>query len=101
MNYKDLWTSHSHRINADDSEKYMDEEDFNIAILEWESAKKVSRVELPVKPATCEHNFQIAKRDYYKPDGGQNAFGKTYDQSRTYSTLFCTKCGETKEIITS
>lgn len=48
MNYKDLWTSHSHRINADDSEKYMDEEDFKIAILEWESAKTVSRVELPV-----------------------------------------------------
>lgn len=57
--------------------------------------------EPPVKAATCEHNFQIAKRDYYKPDGGQNAFGRTYDQSRTYSTLFCTKCGETKEIITS
>lgn len=50
MNYKDLWTSHSHRINADDSEKYMDEEDFKIAILEWESAKTVSRVELPVMP---------------------------------------------------
>ena len=51
MDYKDLWTSNSHRINADDSEKYMDEEDFKIAILEWESAKTVSRVELPVKPA--------------------------------------------------
>ena len=66
---------------------------------------KVADIAIPlgaeVKPATCEHNFQIAKRDYYKPDGGQNAFGKTYDQSRTYSTLFCTKCGETKEIITS
>lgn len=58
MNYKDLWTSHSHRINADDSEKYMDEEDFKIAILEWESAKTVSRVELPVKPVdygTCKN----------------------------------------------
>lgn len=54
-----------------------------------------------VKPDACEHNFQIARRDYYKPDGGQNTFGRTYDQSRTYSTLFCTKCGETKEIITS
>ena len=53
MDYKDLWTSHSHRINADDSEKYMDEEDFKIAILEWESAKTVSRVELPVKPDFC------------------------------------------------
>lgn len=67
---------------------------------ELEKAKSFP-LDKPVKPATCEHNFQIAKRDYYKPDGGQNAFGKTYDQSRTYSTLFCTKCGETKEIITS
>lgn len=50
MTIEDLWLSHSHRVNADDSEKYMDEEDFKIAILEWESAKTVSRVELPVKP---------------------------------------------------
>lgn len=28
---KKLWLTHSHRINADDSEKYMDEEDFKIA----------------------------------------------------------------------
>ena len=54
MNYKDLWLTHSHRINADDSEKYMDEEDFKIAILEWESAKKVSRVELPVMQKIAE-----------------------------------------------
>ena len=54
MNYKDLWLTHSHRINADDSEKYMDEEDFKIAILEWESAKTVSRVELPVMQRKCD-----------------------------------------------
>jgi hypothetical protein len=66
MNYKDLWTSHSHRINADDSEKYMDEEDFNMAILEWESAKKVSRVELPVKPEIAEEELLNFKQKLYK-----------------------------------
>lgn len=53
------------------------------------------------KSQICEHNFQIAKKDFYKPDGGQNMFGPTYDQTKTYSTLFCTKCGTTKEIVTS
>lgn len=68
MNYKDLWTSHSHRINADDSEKYMDEEDFKIAILEWESAKTVSRVELPVilpkpNPTVCKLQSLLVEAD--------------------------------------
>lgn len=63
MNYKDLWTSHSHRINADDSEKYMDEEDFKIAILEWESAKTVSRVKLPVRVQIAEERENILLSD--------------------------------------
>ena len=58
-------------------------------------------LEARVKPATCEHNFQIAKHNYYKLNCAPHAFGRIYDLSRTYSTLFCTKCGETKEIITS
>ena len=55
---------------------------------------------LTMKPV-CEHNFQIARKDYYKPDGGENILGITYDQTKTFSTLFCTKCGKTKEISTN
>lgn len=68
MNYKDLWTSHSHRINADDSEKYMDEEDFKIAILEWESAKTVSRVELPVMQKTADDKYLYWKSTVVQDD---------------------------------
>ena len=55
-----------------------------------------------VEPQTCEHNYQIAKSDYYKQTGKIGVLGvMTYNIDITYSMLFCTKCGETKEIITS
>lgn len=48
----------------------------------------------------CEHNYQIAKRDYYKPTGEIGVLGiPTYKQDVSYSMLYCTKCGETKEIV--
>jgi len=45
-----------------------------------------------------EHNYEKGREDYYKLDGNRNGFGRTYDQSVGYTMLFCTKCGETKEI---
>lgn len=61
MTIEDLWLSHSHRINADDSEKYMDEEDFKIAILEWESAKTLGRAELPKESRIIEEKQKIIR----------------------------------------
>jgi hypothetical protein len=49
-----------------------------------------------------EHNFEIAKRNYYKYTGQVGGLGlPTTDQSVAFSMLFCTKCGDTKEIIAS
>lgn len=45
------------------------------------------------------HEFVQAGRPYYKENGGVNMFGKTYDHSIEYQTLFCKNCGETKEIV--
>lgn len=51
---------------------------------------------------SCEHNYQIAKENYYKPTGEKGALGiMTYKQDISYSMLFCTKCGETKEIVSN
>jgi len=54
------------------------------------------------KQPACEHNYQIARKDYYKPTGQIGALGlMTYKQDKTYSMLYCTKCADTKEIISS
>lgn len=52
---------------------------------------RAGQVKPEVKPA-CEHNFQALRRDYYRPASGQN---------KSYSEYCCTKCGETKETITT
>jgi ribosomal protein S27AE len=41
------------------------------------------------------HVFDIAKRGYYKRDGGNT------DQSVEYTMLFCKRCGVTKEVISA
>jgi len=66
-------------------------------------ANKLSnQLEAQVKPATCEHNFQIARNGYFKSTGEIGTLGlPTYKQDIVYCMLYCTKCGETKEIITS
>jgi len=48
-----------------------------------------------------EHNFEIAKKDFYKLSGELGPAGPTYKQDETFSTLYCRKCGITKEIKTS
>ena len=47
------------------------------------------------------HTYTVARAGYYKTNGRRNEFGATYDQSVEYSTLYCTKCGDTKEIVSS
>lgn len=45
------------------------------------------------------HEFHILKANYYKPTGQIGALGTaTYEQTVTYSTLYCRKCGETREV---
>lgn len=48
---------------------------------------------------TCEHEFKVLNEGWFKELGQRNSFGTIYDSSIEYSTLFCSKCGETKEII--
>ena len=56
-------------------------------------------------PDCCKdgHDFQVAKANYYKLDSGtgNGFFGNIYNQSVVYSTLYCKKCGETKEVISA
>lgn len=45
------------------------------------------------------HQYTIASKDYYKLlDKSFGSLGP-YDQSVSYATLFCERCGETKEIV--
>jgi len=67
-----------------------------------EAIRISSQLKPQVKPATCEHNFQIARNGYFKSTGEIGTLGlPTYKQDIVYCMLYCTKCGETKEIITS
>ena len=48
------------------------------------------------------HDFFVAKRGYYKEDGGTIAMlggAPSYDHSIEYSMLACKRCGETKEVV--
>ena len=48
----------------------------------------------------CEHHYEKAGEDYHKANGETTTFGSNeYDQSVSYTMLYCTICGETKEII--
>ena len=48
----------------------------------------------------CEHRYKPSKRGYYKLTGDIGGIGlPTYDQSITYATLFCEKCGDIKEVV--
>lgn len=42
------------------------------------------------------HNYQIAKSGYYKLTPSEWV---TYDQTVAYAMLFCTQCGDTKEVV--
>lgn len=46
-----------------------------------------------------DHVYQIASKDYFKSVGSHNSIGPVMDQSVCYCTLFCSKCGDTKEIV--
>lgn len=60
--------------------------------------------DLPPKPkpfpSCCDsgHNFQPLGRAYLKPSGEVGPFGPTYAQGKSYRKLFCSKCGETREV---
>jgi hypothetical protein len=47
------------------------------------------------------HDFEIAKRDYFKTNGRPHPLGQCYDQNVSYSMLYCCRCGETKEIVSA
>lgn len=46
-----------------------------------------------------DHSFTVMRADYFKESGRSNALGPIYDQSASYSMLYCTKCGDTKEVV--
>jgi len=51
---------------------------------------------------TCEevgHDYQTQGTGYYRLSGKANPIGPTYDQEVSYATLFCSKCGDRKEIV--
>ena len=50
-----------------------------------------------------EHDYRLAsERAYFKLSGKTTGLGlPDYDQSVSYSMLYCTKCGDTKEIISA
>jgi len=43
------------------------------------------------------HQYEILRKDYYKP-GGNDGFPTSYDQTKSYSTLYCKKCGVVIEV---
>ena len=45
------------------------------------------------------HTFKPISGTYYKLTGERNYIGPTYDHSVGYRKLFCSKCGETKEVV--
>ena len=50
--------------------------------------------------SNCQHEYHPAKKGYYKLTGYINGLGlPTCDQSITYATLYCHKCGDMKEVI--
>ena len=49
---------------------------------------------------TCEHNYASMDRSYYKETGSTTDTGlPKYDHSISYKMLFCSKCGDTMEVI--
>ncbi len=54
-------------------------------------------------PENTPHEFRVLKRDFFKlKEPRENGvFWPIYDQTKTFSTLFCPKCGQTKEVQTS
>ena len=48
-----------------------------------------------------EHAFEVARSGYYKTTGATNVYGHIYEQEVEYAMLFCTKCGTTKEIVST
>jgi hypothetical protein len=47
------------------------------------------------------HDFAIAKSGYFKQHSGSDAWRKPYNQQVAYSMLYCRRCGETREIIST
>lgn len=47
------------------------------------------------------HEFRAMKKDYFKLDLDRiNAFGEpSFDNTVAYTSLFCPRCGETKEVV--
>ena len=50
-------------------------------------------------PSELGHNYLIAGEGYHKKSKEQEGDTIRYDNSIIYVTLYCTKCGKTKEII--
>ena len=49
---------------------------------------------------SCKHEYRPAKRGYFKQTGKIGGLGlPTYDQSISYASLYCSKCGEMKEVV--
>jgi len=55
---------------------------------------------LPLKN-TCNHEFKPLKVGYYKLDKRKTELSNIiqYDQSISYATLYCPKCGCTTEVV--
>ena len=49
------------------------------------------------------HNYTILRRDYYKPDGNRmtDLGVQAYKQGTSFTMLYCTQCGGTKEVASS
>lgn len=45
------------------------------------------------------HDYTVLSRNYYKYSGERGPWGPQYDQTVSYSTLFCARCGDTKEVV--
>ena len=51
--------------------------------------------------APADHNYQVVHSGYNKQEGNKTTITEQpiFDRLKSYATLFCTKCGWTKEIL--
>lgn len=47
------------------------------------------------------HDYSVLRENWLKLFPGAKRDSKIFDQSVVFSTLFCKKCGDTKEVIVS
>ena len=50
---------------------------------------------------TTDHNYFSLKENYYKLISNTTVLYPTYNQNVAYTMLCCSKCGETKEVISA